>query len=169
MSSPEAAPAVQPAVKEDAETRRLHRVELLATVLLAVAAVATAWSTFQSTRWRGEQAIDFSKANAARIHSSQAATRAGQLTKIDIALFGQWVKRGGRRQAAARAVLPPRVPARLRGLGCDEAAHKPERSHDAVRDAAVPRLRGSAQQASQRRCPGALGCRGGGQPTLRQL
>jgi hypothetical protein len=85
-----------------AETRRLHRVELLATVLLAVAAVATAWSTFQSTRWRGEQAIDFSKANAARIHSSEAETRAGQLTQIDIATFIQWVDAevGGKRQLA---------------------------------------------------------------------
>lgn len=34
--------------------------ELLATLLLAVAAVATAWSSYQSSRWSGEQAIDFS-------------------------------------------------------------------------------------------------------------
>jgi hypothetical protein len=103
MSSPEAAPAVQPAaVEDDAETRRLHRVELFATILLAVAAVATAWSTFQSTRWRGEQAIDFSKANAARIHSSEAETRARQLTQIDIATFIQWVDAevAGKRQLA---------------------------------------------------------------------
>jgi hypothetical protein len=72
------------------ETRR-HRVELLATVLLAVAAVATAWSTYQSTQWRGQQAADNSKASAARIESSEASTRAGQLTQIDIATFTQWV------------------------------------------------------------------------------
>jgi hypothetical protein len=72
------------------ETRR-HRVELLATVLLAVAAVATAWSTYQSTQWRGQQAADNGKASAARIESSEASTRAGQLTQIDIATFTQWV------------------------------------------------------------------------------
>jgi hypothetical protein len=72
------------------ETRR-HPVELLATVLLAVAAVATAWSTYQSAQWRGEQAADNSKASAARIESSAASTRAGQLTQIDIATFIQWV------------------------------------------------------------------------------
>jgi hypothetical protein len=71
--------------------RRQHRVELFSTILLAVAAVATAWSTYQSTRWRGEQAIDYSKATAARIESSESATRAGQLTQIDIATFVQWV------------------------------------------------------------------------------
>jgi hypothetical protein len=66
-------------------------VELFATILLACAAVATAWSTYQSTRWRGDQAADYSKATAARIQSSEASTRAGQLTQVDIATFIQWV------------------------------------------------------------------------------
>jgi hypothetical protein len=69
---------------------REHWVELLATILLAVAAVATAWSTYQSTQWRGEQAVSTSKGTAARIESSEAATRAGQLTQVDIATFVQW-------------------------------------------------------------------------------
>jgi hypothetical protein len=75
----------------DAESRRQHRVELFSTILLAVAALTTAWSTYQSTRWRGETAADYSKATAARIESSEAATRAGQLTQIDIATFVQWI------------------------------------------------------------------------------
>jgi hypothetical protein len=70
---------------------REHRVELLATVLLAVAAIATAWTTFQSGRWRGQQAVDSNRSQAARIQSSEAHTRAGQLTEIDIATFVQWV------------------------------------------------------------------------------
>jgi hypothetical protein len=71
-------------------SRRRHFVELFSTILLAVAAVATAWSTYQSTRWRGEQAVSTSKATAARIESSEAATHAGQLTQVDIATFVQW-------------------------------------------------------------------------------
>lgn len=70
--------------------RRQHLVELFSTILLAVAAVATAWSTYQSTQWRGEQAVSTSKATAARIESSEAATHAGQLTQVDIATFVQW-------------------------------------------------------------------------------
>jgi hypothetical protein len=31
-------------------------VEIVATLLLALAAVATAWSSYQATRWNGEQA-----------------------------------------------------------------------------------------------------------------
>ena len=75
----------------DADARRQHRVELLSTILLACAAVATAFSTYQSTRWRGEQSVNYSKATAARIQSSEASTRAGQLTQVDIATFIQWV------------------------------------------------------------------------------
>lgn len=75
----------------DSHERRLHRVELLATILLAVAAVGTAWSTYQSTQWRGDQAVNTSKATAARIQSSEASTRAGQLSQVDIATFIQWV------------------------------------------------------------------------------
>src|SRR3954454_14305036 len=75
----------------DRDETRQHRVEFLCTVLLAVAAVATAWTTYQSQRWRGEQAADSTKATAAHIASSQASTRAGQLTQIDIATFTQWV------------------------------------------------------------------------------
>ena len=68
-----------------------RRLELAATVLLAVAAVATAWSTYQSTQWRGEQAANYSKGTAARILSAEETTRAGQKTQVDIALFSQWV------------------------------------------------------------------------------
>ena len=75
----------------ESHERRTHRVELAATILLACAAVATAWSTYQSSRWRGEQAIDYSKATAARIQSAEAATRAGQETQVDIGLFVQWI------------------------------------------------------------------------------
>ena len=74
----------------EAPNRRRHLVDLFSTVLLAVAALATAWSTYQSTQWRGEQAVSTSKATAARIESSEAATRAGQLTQVDIATFVQW-------------------------------------------------------------------------------
>jgi hypothetical protein len=75
----------------DDDGGRLHRLELLSTILLAVAAVMTAWATYQSNQWRGETAIKYSKATAARIQSSAASTRAGQLTQVDIATFIQWV------------------------------------------------------------------------------
>lgn len=69
----------------------LHgHLELFATILLAIAAVATAWSSYQSARWSGVQAIDFSKANAARVESTRASTEAGQQTQVDVLTFTQW-------------------------------------------------------------------------------
>lgn len=73
------------------QDRRERRIELFSTILLALAALGTAWSTYQSGQWRGEQAANTAKATAAHIQSSEASTRAGQLTQIDIATFIQWV------------------------------------------------------------------------------
>lgn len=85
----EAAP--EPTRSSGRSLERVHpHVELLATILLAIAAVATAWSSYQSSRWSGVQAIDFSRANAARVESSRASTEAGQQIQIDVLTFTQW-------------------------------------------------------------------------------
>ena len=66
-------------------------VELAATILLAFAAVATAWSSYQATRWNGEQAKTASRVNKTRIDAGRAAGRANAETQVDIATFIQWV------------------------------------------------------------------------------
>lgn len=87
----------------DEQDARSRGVELFATILLSVAALATAWSTYQTTRWRGEQASQTSKATADHIESAQASARAGQLEQIDIGTFTQWVNATvARRPALAR-------------------------------------------------------------------
>lgn len=65
--------------------------EIIATVLLAVATLATAWSGYQSARWGGVQASNTSQAIALRTESTRASTRAGQLAQVDIGLFTNWV------------------------------------------------------------------------------
>ncbi len=67
------------------------RVELVATIVLAVATILTAWSGFQSGKWGGEQSVNFSEAGAARTESTRADTLAGQLTQIDVAMYIDWV------------------------------------------------------------------------------
>jgi hypothetical protein len=64
---------------------------MFAAVLLALAAVATAWSSYQASRWNGEQAKAFSRANSARIESTRASGFAEAQTQIDVATFIQWV------------------------------------------------------------------------------
>ena len=73
---------------DDASHRRL---ELAATVLLAMAAVATAWAAYQSARWHSEQAKGQSASIAARVESTRAADVANRQAQIDVALFTQWV------------------------------------------------------------------------------
>ncbi len=70
---------------------RTSRLEFRATVLLAVATVATAWSGYQATRWNGEQAKAGARASAMRIESSKADALANTQTQIDVATFTQWV------------------------------------------------------------------------------
>lgn len=69
----------------------LDRVELFATTLLALAAIATAWSAFQSAKWSGEQSILFSEAGAARTESTRFSATAGQITQIDVGMFVDWL------------------------------------------------------------------------------
>jgi hypothetical protein len=68
-----------------------ERVELVATVLLALAAVATAWSGYQASRWNGELAKTTSKVNATRLQAARSASLAQTQTEIDVATFTQWV------------------------------------------------------------------------------
>jgi hypothetical protein len=68
-----------------------QRLEVLATMLLAVAAVATAWSGYQATRWNGEQAKASSTTNAIRIEAARAQGLSQAQTQIDVATFTQWV------------------------------------------------------------------------------
>jgi hypothetical protein len=68
------------------------RIELLATIVMAAAAILTAWAAFQSAKWSGVQAVEFSKANAARIESTRLDTRAGQLGSIDVDVFLAWLE-----------------------------------------------------------------------------
>ena len=68
-----------------------NRVELIAVIIMALAAIFTAWAAFQSAKWSGEQATSFSQAGAARTESTRFDTRAGQEAGVDVAIFTSWL------------------------------------------------------------------------------
>jgi hypothetical protein len=70
---------------------RTDRLEQVASIVLAVAVVLTAWAAFEAGKWSGQQSIKFSEAGAARTESTRHDTRAGQLAQVDIAMFIDWV------------------------------------------------------------------------------
>ena len=121
---------------------KLHvHLELLATILLAIAAVATAWSSYQSSRWSGVQAIDFSHANAARVEFDQGGDRSrpgdpGRCPHLHP--VGQRLRGRGH---PALELLPPALPARIQarraGLDRDPPAEEPQRAPDPVLDAPI--------------------------------
>jgi hypothetical protein len=82
--------------------------ELTATVLLAIAAVATAWASYQSARWHGEQARAQSASVAARVDSTRAANVANRQGQIDVALFTQWVDAYARNETELAAFYEKR-------------------------------------------------------------
>jgi hypothetical protein len=68
-----------------------RRLEHVSTLLLAAATVATAWAGYQASRWHGEQAKSYARANAARIESTRASGIVNRQVQVDVATFIQWV------------------------------------------------------------------------------
>jgi hypothetical protein len=67
------------------------RIALLATVLLALATVATAWSGYQASRWGAETTKATMRSTAARVEATQSSDLANAQAQIDVATFTQWV------------------------------------------------------------------------------
>src|SRR3954470_20703097 len=87
-----------PVRAEEGENKPLTRaqltgrwLEVISTILLAVVAVATAWSGYQSTRWGGVQAENYLLAGGARVESDKASTLGGQDRLYDVMLFNSWL------------------------------------------------------------------------------
>jgi hypothetical protein len=100
-----------------ADRPRSDWIEVVATVLLALAALATAWSSYQATRWNGEQATAASRANASRTQAAREAALASSQTQIDVATFIQWVDASAHADSALQQFYALRwPPARSRTL-----------------------------------------------------
>ena len=76
---------------------------MAATVLLAAATVATAWSGYQASRWNGEQAKAASRTNALRIDAARAQGLAEAQTEVDVATFTQWINAYARQETELAA------------------------------------------------------------------
>lgn len=94
--------------------QRPSRIELLSAVLMAVAAVATAWSSFQATRWNGEQAKAASQTNAIRLDAARAEELASAQTEVDVATFIAWSDARGRNETELAKFYEDRFRAEFR-------------------------------------------------------
>ena len=81
------------------------RIELIATITMALAAILTAWCAFQATKWGGIMSIEFSSANATRIESAKAEGLANTQRSVDVNVYTQWLEAVA--GEIAEGVIPP--------------------------------------------------------------
>ena len=74
------------------EHRHEKVVEIIEAVLLAVVAIATAWSGYQAARWDGENAREYATATRERAEANQAWTLGGQQRLFDSTNFTAWLQ-----------------------------------------------------------------------------
>jgi hypothetical protein len=72
--------------------RATHRLELVATLLLAIATVGIAWSGYQAARWSGLQTELYTSATHTRTIANRETTRAGQQRLQDLLNFNRWLE-----------------------------------------------------------------------------
>jgi hypothetical protein len=81
--------------REDAarvKRRWEEALEILEVVLLALAAIATAWSGYQAAKGDGKQSVLYSDASVDRVQANTAATLGQQRLAADGAMFSAWLE-----------------------------------------------------------------------------
>jgi hypothetical protein len=103
LSTPEIAHAIGHHHGKTKAEKHAERIEILEAILLAVVAVATAWSGYQTGRWDGRQAHLYGLANKEHAGQNRAAALSGQQRLYDTSTFGFWLQEAsvGHREAAA--------------------------------------------------------------------
>ncbi len=78
-------------MSDEPQTTFARRIELVGVLLIALTAVLTAWTAFESSKWGGVMSIEFSTANALRTESVRESNVANRQTIVDVSLFTSYV------------------------------------------------------------------------------
>jgi hypothetical protein len=73
-------------------SRRAELLEVFEAIVLALVAIATAWSGYQAARWDGQQSILYGRAGKLRVEAQGTAAYATQLQLYDGLTVTEWVK-----------------------------------------------------------------------------
>jgi hypothetical protein len=87
---------------------REELIEILEGLLLAIVAVATAWSALQAARWDGNEGHLYGESSAAQTLAIQSSTRAGQLELYDSTTFSFWLQARADGNASAQRIFEHR-------------------------------------------------------------
>jgi len=69
-----------------------EKVEIVEVIILAVVAIATAWSGYQAARWDGRQAYDYAVSAHLRTQANDASILGGQQKLLDVSTFNTWIQ-----------------------------------------------------------------------------
>jgi hypothetical protein len=118
--------------KATREKRRWEEVlEILEVLLLAAAAIATAWSGYQAAKGDGQQSILYSDASVDRVQANTAATLGQQRLAADGAMFSAWLEARAANDAELQAMLVRRFSPEYRTAFAAWLATKPFTNPDA--------------------------------------
>jgi hypothetical protein len=86
--------------QEDEQEERQHKrkarwevlIEIVEVAVLAIVAIATAWSGYQAARWDGQQSLLYGQATADRFKADAASTYGGQELSADSAMFTAYLQ-----------------------------------------------------------------------------
>jgi hypothetical protein len=103
VSTPEVAHTIAHHHEASESSHRAQMIEIAEAVLLAVVAVATAWSGYQTARWDSRQSHLYALSGKYRASENRDATISGQQRLYDTTTFAFWLqsKAQGDREAAA--------------------------------------------------------------------
>src|SRR4051794_17657733 len=137
-----------------ADERSAHgrtRQEVLVTVLLVLAALGTSWSSYQATRWNGEQAKVAGRMNAIRIDAARAQGLAQSQSQVDVATFIAWADADRRGEAAVADFYANRFRAEFRPAFDAWMATRPSTNPDAPPTPfAMPQYQLASKQEAER-------------------
>ena len=68
-----------------------HGLEIVEALVLAIVAIATAWSGYQAALWEGEEAELYSKESKFRVAATEDSTLGAQLRLLDVTTFNTWI------------------------------------------------------------------------------
>ncbi|TCC07817.1 hypothetical protein [Kribbella soli] len=125
--------------------------EVLVTVLLVVAALGTSWSSYQATRWNGEQAKAAGRANAIRIDAARAQGLSQAQSQVDVATFIAWTDADRRGDAGLADFYADRFRAEFRPAFTAWLATRPLTNPDAPPTPfAMPQYQLASRQEAER-------------------
>ena len=75
----------------DTSQVRFEVIEIIEALILALVAVATAWSGYQAAEWAGKRAESYAQASRLRVTAEGLATLAGQERIYDSDTFNSWL------------------------------------------------------------------------------